>query len=166
MEDIRPKPAHLPVAAHILADHHQETSSTNGETGPSPACAVDFSPILKYDDPVLAKPHAGFDMGTGLGALPQQQQQQQYVSLSASSDERPAAPASGSYGIGGIRNRRRPHAKENNTAALKAIIPNKEWIDEAGTWVQTVSLRRWCILLVCVFFSLVFSKAVSDRTVG
>ncbi|CAM9610238.1 unnamed protein product, partial [Laminaria digitata] len=99
-----------------------ETLSSNGETGPpSSACAVDFSPILKYDDPVLARPHAGFDMGTGHDSLRQQQQQhqqQQHVSLCVS-DERPTAPTSGSYGGGGgggLRNRRRPHAKENNTA--------------------------------------------------
>lgn len=89
---------------------------------------------------MLASPHDGFTLEKCHDSVPQQQQQQ-HVSMYAS-DERSAASALGSYG-GGVRNKRRQHAKENNAAALKAIIPNKEWTDEAGTWVQTVSMIPW-----------------------
>lgn len=67
----------------------------------------------------------------------------QYVSLYTSNDPQARAVAGrlvGGDGRGriGTKAKRRPHGGEDKTAVLKAIIPNKEWVDEAGEWVQTV----------------------------
>eukprot|EP00904_Undaria_pinnatifida_P001270 jgi/Undpi1/11143/HiC_scaffold_30.g13441.m1 len=128
-------PPPLSIPGDLPPGMLDEPSLTSGEAGSSTTYGVDSSPILEYDHPVLASPHDGFTLEKCHDSVPQQQQQ--HVSMYAS-DERSAASALGSYG-GGVRNKRRQHAKENNAAALKAIIPNKEWTDEAGTWVQTVS---------------------------
>lgn len=130
----------IPIAA-IHSPRHQAASSTEGEVGlpPSPDVAVELSPILKYEDPVLARPHPGFDMTMGHDALPQ------YLSLYASNDQQQPRAAAGRLVLGGggggrvgSKAKRRPYGGEDNSAVLKAIIPNKEWVDEAGEWVQTV----------------------------
>lgn len=69
----------------------------------------------------------------------------QYVSLYASNERRAADAAlrvtgAGAAASGTPRNSRRPHGGgDDNTAILKAILPNKEYADEAGAWVQAVS---------------------------
>lgn len=117
----------------LVIPQKQAASSRDGDTGPFPADAAEASPILKYEDPVLARPHLGFDMGRGHDALPH------YVSMYASNEPPAAATRMTGFG-GGTRSKRRPYIKDDNTAVLKAIIPNKQWVDEAGEWVQTVSL--------------------------
>lgn len=100
---------------------------TTEDNGPSTTVdAAALSPILKYEDPVLARPRAGFDMGMGHDSLPQ------YVSLYSSNEQKEA---------GGVvlRSKSRQYTRDDRTAILKAIIPNREWLDEAGEWVQTVS---------------------------
>lgn len=89
---------------------------------------VGDSSIIKYEDPVLAKPDVAFDMTKGHDSLPQ------YVSLYASN------AGAGAAASGTPRNNRRPHGGgDDNAAILKAILPNKEYVDEAGAWVQAVS---------------------------
>lgn len=100
---------------------------------------VDESSILKYEDPVLARPGATFDMTMGHDSLPQ------YVSLYASNERRPVEAGLRLAGIGAaapgtMRSKRRPHGDGDENVILKAILPNKEYADEAGEWVQTVSI--------------------------
>lgn len=100
---------------------------------------LDDSSILKYEDPVLARPGATFDMTKGHDSLPQ------YISLYASNERRPveaglrlvAGVGATAPGIG--RHKRRPHGDGDENIILKAILPNKEYTNEAGEWVQTVS---------------------------
>lgn len=100
---------------------------------------VEGSSIIKYEDPVLARPDVAFDMTRGHDSLPQ------YVSLYASNERRPADAAlrvtgAGVAASGTLRSNRRAHGGgDDNTAILKAILPNKEYVDEAGAWVQAVS---------------------------
>lgn len=104
------------------------------------------SSIIKYEDPILARPNVAFDMTMGHDSLPQ------YVSLYASNERRPAdAPlrvtGAGAAASGIPRNTRRLQGGgDDNTAVLKAILPNKEYVDEAGAWVQAVSSHHLTLL--------------------
>lgn len=104
---------------------------------------MDGSSILKYEYPVLARPGATFDMTNGHDSLPQ------YVSLYASIERRPVEAGLRLAGVGaavpGIsRHKRRSHGDRDENVVLKAILPNKEYVNEAGEWVQAVStLIRW-----------------------
>lgn len=111
-------------------------SPIDDDIRPPPICRDKASPILRYGDPVLARPHEGFGIEMDHDSLPQ------YVSLYASHNEL-SPVASFSIRDGGVmKGKRRPHPRDDNTATLKAIIPNKEWVDEDGEWVQTVSSKR------------------------
>lgn len=96
------------------------------------------SSIIKYEDPVLARPDVAFDMTRGHDSLPQ------YVSLYASHERRLADTAlrvtgAGAAASGTPRSNRRPQSGGDDTAAiLKAVIPNKEYVDGTGGWVQAV----------------------------
>lgn len=108
----------------------------------------DFS-ILKYEDPVLARPGATFDMTKGHDSLPQ------YVSLYASNERQPVGAGLRLAGVGVaagiVRHKRRPHGDGDENIILKAILPNKEYVDEAGKWVQAVSTRTDPLNLQCSF---------------
>lgn len=116
--------------AHIQADDTAASSTADEMVGDSS--------ILKYEDPVLARPNAAFDMTMGHDSLPQ------YVSLYASNERRPVDSAlrltgTGAAASGTPRNNRRSHGGgDENAAILKALLPNKEYVDEAGSWVQAV----------------------------
>ncbi|CAM9168157.1 unnamed protein product [Ectocarpus sp. 13 AM-2016] len=118
---------------------------TSAESAAGPTCASadevddDFS-ILKYEDPVLARPDIAFDMRMGHDSLPQ------YISLYASDERRPDEATQRLAGVGAAapgsaRNTtRRPRGGGDDiTAVLKAILPNREYANVAGEWVQTVS---------------------------
>eukprot|EP00752_Nemacystus_decipiens_P016363 g14631.t2 len=98
--------------------------------------------IIKYEDPVLARPDTAFDMTRGHDSLPQ------YVSLYAAAERRPADPALRVTGAGAAvsgtpRNNRRPNVGgDDNAAIIKAILPNREYVDEAGAWVQAITLQN------------------------
>ncbi|CBJ25692.1 dynein light chain [Ectocarpus siliculosus] len=121
------------------------TEAVSAESAAGPTCSSadevddDFS-ILKYEDPVLARPDIAFDMRMGHDSLPQ------YISLYASDERRPDEATQRLAGVGAAapgstRNTtRRPRGGGDDiTAVLKAILPNKEYADAAGEWVQTVS---------------------------
>ncbi|CAM9586680.1 unnamed protein product [Ascophyllum nodosum] len=108
----------------------QEARFANDHARPSSAALRPSSPILKYEDPVLARPHEVFDLGMGHDSLPQ------YISLCKTTNGRKEE-----FG-GAVRTRRRS-PKDDNMTLLKAIIPNREWTDEDGEWVQTVSSAEW-----------------------
>lgn len=125
----------------------------SAESAAGPTCSSadevddDFS-ILKYEDPVLARPDIAFDMRMGHDSLPQ------YISLYASDERRPDGATQrlagvGAAALGSARNTiRRPRGGGDDiTAVLKAILPNKEYADVAGEWVQTVSSDNFIIFL-------------------
>lgn len=120
--------------------------STNNATEDDTTAAKTDIPILKYDDPVLARPRPGFDMELGHDSLPQ------YVALYSSNEER-QQPQKHQFETGRVagtencgtpslglkcKRSRGGHLTDETSAVLKAIIPNKEWKDEEGDWVQTV----------------------------
>lgn len=84
-------------------------------------------------------------MGLGHDSLPQ------YIALYSLNDERrqqkpPLAAGrfvgSGITGPPGMQCKRpHGHSKDETSAILKAIIPNKEWKTKEGNWVQTVSKK-------------------------
>lgn len=85
----------------------------------------------------MVRPHAGFDLGMGHDSLPQ------YASLYKAADEQRRKEA-----IGGARRTIKRPVRNENTAVLKAIIPNREWADDAGEWVQTVSSPHFALRLL------------------
>lgn len=125
-------------------------SAAGATCSPADEVGDDFS-ILKYEDPVLARPDIAFDMRMGHDSLPQ------YISLYASDERRPDEAAQRLAGVGATapgsaKTTRRPRGGGDDlTAVLKAILPNKEYADVAGEWVQTVS----CDIIMFFYFNLV-----------
>lgn len=137
------------VPTYVRNNELQMMSTKDVPEGDTTAAKIDI-PILKYDDPVLARPRPGFDMELGHDSLPQ------YVALYSSNEER-QQPQKHQFETGRVAGTencgappigakcRRPrggHLTDETLAVLKAIIPNKEWRNEEGDWVQTVGTRE------------------------
>lgn len=128
-----------------LFDQADRSSEGNGTAGlPPHEGTTDDCSILKYEDPVLARPDVSYDMALGHDSLPQ------YVSLYATNERGPIETtlhhsAVGAAAVRSVRSRTRPPGGGGDiTAVIKAMIPNKEFSNEAGEWVQTVSKYSVC----------------------
>lgn len=137
--------ASLHYPTHLFPNpSHRGNQSDSAAVASTRDEMIGESSILRYEDPVLARPAEALPRGHD--SLPQ------YVSLYASSERRPIEGATRltegrPTAPGAARSKRRPRSSgDDNTAVLRAILPNKEYDDEAGKWVQAVRANHWKVI--------------------